>query len=209
MVKEKVDQGVIMKTLDWAYDKSVNGISGFDSAIELGDNYLKDNNSKIDAANSLVRWQNTKAVTSGFITGLGGIIVLPIAIPANLATVMYVQIRMITAIAHIGGYDVKDDKVKSLVYACMTGSAAADIMKDIGIKIGTKLSESLIRNISSKTIVAINQKVGFRLLTKFGEKGIINFGKSIPLLGGVVGGTFDGITTNIIGNISITAFIGK
>lgn len=207
MGKGKLDQGIIMDTLDWAYDKAINGVSGLDSAIEIGDSYLNDNHLKIDAADSLIRWQNTKAATSGFLTGLGGIITLPIAIPANLASVMYIQIRMIAAVAHIGGYDLKDDKVKALVYACMTGSAASDILKGIGIQMGTKITYSLIQNISKHTVVAINQKVGFRLLTKFGEKGVINMGKTIPLLGGLVGGTFDAVTTNIIGNISTSTFI--
>ena len=56
-------------------------------------------------------------------------------------------------------------------------------------------------------ITQINQKVGFRLLTKFGEKGVINIGKAIPLLGGVVGGAFDSVTTNTIGNTAKTIFI--
>ncbi|MGL6574119.1 EcsC family protein [Aeromonas hydrophila] len=158
-------------------------------------------------ANSLIRWQNTKAGTSGFLTGLGGIITMPVTIPANIASVMYVQIRMIAAIAHIGGHDIKDDRVKTLVYACLTGNAAKDIMKDIGIVVGTKLTTNAIKNISGKTIIEINKKVGFRLLTKFGEKGVINLGKAVPLVGGLIGGSMDSIATNTIGNIARDTFI--
>ena len=196
-----------MRALDFAYDKAVNGVVGMDSASEIAESYMKVEGSKIDQANSLIRWQNTKAGTSGFLTGLGGIIVMPVTIPANIASVMYVQIRMIAAIAHLGGHDLKDDRVKALVYACLTGNAAKDIMKDIGIVVGRKLTENAIKNVSGKTITAINQKVGFRLLTKFGEKGAINLGKAIPLVGGIVGATFDSVTTNIIGNIARDTFI--
>lgn len=132
---------------------------------------------------------------------------MPIAIPANISSVIYVQIRMIAAIAYMGGHDLKDDRVKSLVYTCLTGNAAKDILKDIGIVIGRKLTESAIKNISGKTITAINQKVGFRLLTKFGEKGIVNLGKTVPILGGVIGATFDSVATNTIGNIARDTFI--
>lgn len=132
---------------------------------------------------------------------------MPLTLPANITSVIYVQIRMIAAIAHIGGHDVKDDRVKSLVYACLAGNAAKDILKDIGIVVGTKLTTSAIKNISGKTIIAINQKVGFRLLTKFGEKGAINLGKAVPLIGGLIGGTFDTVTTNTIGNIARDTFI--
>lgn len=199
----------IMDVLNWSYDKAVQGVAGLDSAYDLADDYLKQEGSLHAQANSLIRWQNTKAGTSGFLTGLGGIITLPVAIPANVASVMYVQIRMIAAIAHMGGYNLNDDRVKSLVFICLTGNAAKDILKDVGIVVGKKLAENAIKNISGKTIVAINKKVGFRLLTKFGEKGVINLGKAIPLLGGVVGATFDSVSTNTVGNIARDTFINK
>lgn len=199
----------IMDVLNWSYHKAVQGVAGLDSAYDLADDYLKQHGSLHDQANSLIRWQNTKAGTSGFLTGLGGIITLPVAIPANVASVMYVQIRMIAAIAHMGGYNLNDDRVKSLVFICLTGNAAKDILKDVGIVVGKKLAENAIKNISGKTIVAINRKVGFRLLTKFGEKGVINLGKAIPLLGGFVGATFDSVSTNTVGNIARDTFINK
>lgn len=204
---KELSESKVMQALDWAYDKAINGVAGLDSASELAESYMETSFSDNDKANSLIRWQNTKAGTSGFLTGLGGIITMPLTLPANITSVIYVQIRMIAAIAHIGGHDVKDDRVKSLVYACLAGNAAKDILKDIGIVVGTKLTTSAIKNISGKTIIAINQKVGFRLLTKFGEKGVINLGKAVPLIGGLIGGTFDTVTTNTIGNIARDTFI--
>ncbi len=198
-----------MKTLDFAYEKAVNGIPGLDSAQEMAENYMAKGGKKIDMANSLIRWQNTKAGTSGFLTGLPGLIAMPITLPANIASVLYVQVRMIAALAHLGGHDVKDDKVKSLVYLCMAGNGAKDLVKDLGIIIGKKVANQSVNNISAKTISAINQKVGFRLLTKFGQKGAINIGKAIPILGGLIGGTFDVVATNTIGNIARNTFVGK
>ncbi len=205
--KENLNQGVIMKTLDYGYEKAISGISGFDTAQEMANNFINTNEDSISDANSLIRWQTSKAATSGFLTGIGGLITMPVAIPANIASVMYVQIRMIAAIAYMGGYDLRDDRVKSLVYLCMAGNGAKDILKDIGIVIGQKLTISIIKNISEKTILAINQKVGFKLVTKFGEKGAINLGKAVPLIGGIIGGTFDSLATNAIGNIARKTFI--
>lgn len=206
---KNLTEGAVMRALDFAYDKAVNGVAGMDSASEIAESYMKSGESKLDQANSLIRWQNTKAGTSGFLTGLGGIIVMPVTIPANLASVMYVQIRMIAAIAHLGGYNLKDDRVKALVYACLAGNAAKDILKDVGIVVGRKLTENAIKKVSGETIKKINQWVGFRLLTKFGEKGAINLGKAIPLIGGIVGATFDSVSTNIIGNVARDTFITK
>ena len=202
-------EGVIMKALDYAYDKAVNGVAGLDTAQEIAESYMREGGTKYDMANSLIRWQNTKAGTSGFLMGLPGLIAMPLTIPANIASVLYVQVRMIAAIAHIGGYDVKDDRVKTLVYACMAGNSAKDLIKDIGIVVGKKVAINAVNNISGKTITMINQRVGFKLLTKFGEKGAINIGKAIPFLGGIIGGSFDIVTTNIIGNIARDTFISK
>jgi uncharacterized protein (DUF697 family) len=130
-----------------------------------------------------------------------------VAIPANITSVMYIQIRMIAAIAHIGGYDLKDDNMRSFVYLCLCGNAAKDILKETGIKIGMQLTRSAIRSVSGEVIKTINRAVGFRLLTKFGQKGGINLVKLVPLAGGIVGGTFDSISTNIIGNIARQTFI--
>ncbi|PAY01039.1 EcsC family protein [Pseudoalteromonas sp. HM-SA03] len=206
---KELTESKIMQALDWAYEKAVNGVPGLDSASELAEDYLASDDDLINQVNSLIRWQNTKAGTSGFLTGLGGIVTMPVAIPANITSVMYVQVRMIAAIAHMGGHDLHDDRVKTLVYACLTGNAGKDILKDMGIVVGTKLTTNAIRNISGKTITAINQKVGFRLLTKFGEKGVINLGKAVPLVGGIIGGTFDTIATNTVGNIARDTFVNN
>lgn len=206
-MSKELSESKVMQALDWAYEKAVNGVPGLDSASELAESYMKNGGSLTEQSNSLIRWQNTKAGTSGFLTGLGGIITMPVTIPANITSVLYVQIRMIAAIAYIGGHDLNDDRVKSLVYACLAGNAAKDILKDIGIVVGTKLTTNAIKNISGKTIVAINQKVGFRLLTKFGEKGVVNLGKAVPLVGGIIGATFDSIGTNAVGNVARDTFI--
>lgn len=203
-----MEENKMMQVLDWAYEKSLNGIPGTLSAEELAQDYLdKNNGDVIKACDSLINWQISKCATSGFLSGLGGLITLPVAIPANVSSVIYVQMRMIAAIAYMGGYDIKDDSVKSLVYMCLTGNAAADIAKDIGMKLGTKLTKSAIQKISSKTITKINQAVGFRMITKFGSKGVINLGKAIPLIGGIVGGGIDSVSTITIGNVSKKMFL--
>ena len=204
---KKVTEGVVMKALDWAYKNAVEGMKGVDSAKTLAVGYLATEGSVRDKVNRLIRWQNTKAGTTGFITGLGGIITMPVSIPANIAVVLFVQVRMIAAIAHMSGQDISDDRVKTLVYACLAGDAAREILRDMGIVVGTKLTTSLISKISGKTLTAINQRVGFRLLTKFGEKGVINIGKAVPFVGGFIGGTVDAVSTNIIGNVARDTFV--
>lgn len=206
----KLDATIVGKALDLAYDKAVEGVPGvpgMESAEGLAKDYLNDAGSLEDKIDSLVRYQVLKASTSGFVTGLGGVLTLPVAIPANLASVMYLQLQMVAAIAHMAGYDVRSDRVRSICYACLCGNAATDILKGAGITIGRKLTERAIKQMSYEVIKKINQKVGFRLLTKFGQTGAINLGKAIPLVGGVIGGTFDGTTTYAIGRVARSVFV--
>ncbi len=163
-----------------------------------------------EKADSLIRYQIVKCSTSGFLTGLGGIFTLPVAILANLASVIYVQLRMIAAIAYMGGYNPRDDKVKTIAYVCLCASNASDIIKDaLAVPLAKVAAKGLINKIPTEVIKQINKTVGVRLVTKFGEKGLINLGKAIPFFGGLVGGTIDGITTNTIGEAAKKCFLNK
>lgn len=196
-----------MKALEWSYDKALSGGGPFDSSYDLANDYLSKNDSREAAVESLVNWQVAKCATSGFITGLGGLITLPVAIPANISSVLLIQLRMIVSIAIIGGFDPKSDQVKSLAFICLTGSAASAILKEIGIKVGQRVTERAIQNISDQVIRRVNYLVKIRLLTKTGRIGIINLGKAIPLVGGVIGGTIDASSTKLIGKAARQVFI--
>ena len=201
------DPNTLVKALDSIYGKALNGVPGFISAEEMADNYRKDTVSLEEQANRLIRYQVAKASASGFLTGLGGVLVLPVTVPLNLSSVLYVQLRMIAAVAHLGDHDIRDDRVKTLCYLCLCGNSANEVLKGAGITIGTKLTEKAIKQLSFETIKKINKAVGFRMLTKFGQTGVINLGKAIPLVGGAVGGTLDGAATHTLGKVAKRAFL--
>lgn len=189
------NKGLIAKTLDWAYSKAIVGFTGVDSAYDLGNSYLEQSGTLSEQIDSLIKWQVAKAGTSGFITGLGGAMTLPIALPANLASVIYVQIRMIAAIAYMGGHNIQSDQVKSLIYICMAGNGAKELLKDISIKAGEKL------------LTKTAEKLSIKLASKAGEKGLATFSKSIPVMGGIIGGAYDAATTRIVGRVAKKIFI--
>lgn len=45
---------------------------------------------------------------------------------------------MIATIAIMRGYNIHDDEVKTLIFACLTGDSALDILKQGEIQIGKK-----------------------------------------------------------------------
>ena len=197
----------MMNLLDVCYDKALQGVlPGEKSIEELAEDYLYKSSSKKKAIDDLIGYQTLLCGTNGFITGLGGLLVLPVAIPTNILSTIYIQLRMIAAIAYINGYDIYSDQVRTIAYACLTGSSTTKVLKNVGIKIGEKVVINAIKKIPVEVLVKINQQVGFRLVTKFGQKGLVNFGKMMPLVGGVVGGVFDTGMTLTIGNIAKKVF---
>lgn len=190
------------------YSKALDGIPGVSKSVEdLALDYLEKYDTREKAAKALINNQIAKCGTSGFLTGFGGIITLPVTIPANIANVLYVQIRMIAAIAWMGGFNIYSDQVQTMVYACLVGNSISNVMKQTGIKIGEKITTKTIEKIPGKVLTAINQKVGFRLLTKFGEKGAVNLVKLVPVAGGVIGGAFDAGSTKVIAANAYHLFI--
>lgn len=199
-IKSNITEEQMLEILNSLYIKSVNGIPKVSLPVDdLVEDYIKKNSSVEEAAKSLINNSTVKCGTSGFLTGFGGFATMIATLPANITSVMYVQLRMCCAIAKMAGYDIHSDQVQTLIYACLTGSAMSDILKQAGIKFGQKFSVAMIKKIPGKTITAINQKVGFRFVTKFGEKGIVNLGKVVPVLGAFIGGGIDVASTRIIG----------
>ena len=199
--KELLSQEDVMKILDTCYDKSVQGILHISPSIEeLANEYIEKYPTVEQACKAMIKNQIIKCTTSGFLTGFGGVITLPITLPANVTSVLYVQMRMIAAAAYMSGFELNGDETQTLVYACLAGVAINDILKQAGIKFGVKLTSVIIKKIPGKVLTKINQKVGFRFITKFGTKGIVNMGKLVPVVGAVIGGGFDLAETKAIGH---------
>ena len=197
---EEVTMSKVEQTLTWAYKQALSSHGPINGAIELAESYQDRHGSPRKDANALIRWQTFKAAGLGFITGVPGLPAIPVTLPANLTSVLFIQIRMIAAIAYLGGYDLNDDRVKTLCFACLCGNAARTILREAGIEISQKMAVSALKRLPGRTFLGINKRVGFRLLSKFGEKGAINAGRMVPLLGGLVGGGVDAAWTKAIGN---------
>ena len=205
--KTVIAQEDVMKILDSCYEKCLNGIPKVSPSVEeMANDYLKKYKTKEEACKAMIRNQITKCATSGFITGFGGFITMPVTLPANITSVIYVQMRMIACTSYMAGFDLNSDQTQTLVYACLAGVAVNNVMKQASIKFGVKFANGLIKKIPGKVLIKINQKVGFRFATKFGTKGIINLGKLIPGVGAVIGGGLDLVETKIIAERSYKWF---
>ena len=207
----EAEESKALQVANWLTEKAVGGVGPLSSAEDLALEYLNDSNYEDNdkRVDSLINWETSKNFSTGFITGLGGFATLPVAIPASLGASWVLQARMAAAIARIYGHDLNEDRVKTLILCVIIGQDIKEVCKQAGIKIGTKLTYVAIRKLPGEVLKRINQAVGFRLLTKAGEKGIINLTKLVPVVGGVVGGTFDAVTCRITAKAAREAFRQK
>lgn len=141
-------------------------------------------------------------------TGLGGLLTIPVTVPANIASVLYVQMRMIACLAYMGGYDVRSKEVKTLLYACLAGVSLNLILKELGAKLGSERVDKLLDKIPESSVPTISQKIYSQLAVKTGAKvGSGTLGKAIPLIGGVVGGALDYVETKRLADRAHDMFI--
>ena len=198
----------ILNTLDALYDKVLRGLPPKrEGAVAMAERYLRKNDSVDDAALDLITDHMSKCTATGFVMGLGGLVTMPVTIPANIAGVLYFQLRMIAGLAYMGGYDVYSPQVRMLTYVCLAGISIQSMLKNTGVKIGTRITKSVVAKIPAKLTASINRSVGYRLFTKFGSRGAVSLGKAVPVVGGIVCGSLDYVETRLIAQRAYNMFI--
>lgn len=197
---KKVDHSMIMKALEWGYEKAM------DSAYDIAEEYSNKEGTLEENVDSFIRWQMSKTAISGGLTGLGGLATIPLVVP-EVGYVLYTQIRMIMTIAIMGGHNPKNDKVKTLILGCLLGKAAEEFfLQEMSVKLGVKLTQKMIEKIPGKVLIRINQMVGFRLVTKFGSKGVVNLMRIVPIIPSVIFAFINAVGTRSIGKVAKKTF---
>jgi len=190
------------------YDGIVEGkIPGVESVYELAEYYRSNYDSPEEAAYGLVRWQNTKCAADGFLTGLPGLAFLPATIPMNLLSTLMFHIQTVCTVALLGGYDLHQDNVRTVVLACLIGKSIEELLRPMSLTLAQVLAKGAILAIPRSLLGRINAMVGVKLFTKFSSKGIVQLGRLVPLFGGALGGFVDYYSSSVIGNVAIETFI--
>lgn len=187
---------------------AINGVSaiGFVSAEQLALEYLKKNGSLEEKVDSLIAWETSKSAMAGFVTGLGGVLTMPITIPSDMLATWVIEARLSAAIAYMYGHDIKEDQVRTFVIATICGDSVKEILKDIGIKVGQNVAKNMIKKIPGHVLRAINHKIGIKLISKAGQKSITSLTKMIPFFGGLIGGAVDAAYCKSVGKRAKSLF---
>jgi len=197
----------LLQGLDWLYDKAVTGVPTLDGASDLAQRYAQQSASPDAAIDALIKWQMAKAGTASFVTSFGGAISLPVTLPASFASITYIQLRMIAAIAHLRGHDVESDSARMMALACLCGARAVDVVKDLGLRLGTQLAQEAVKRLSGDCLRQVHHALGCRLLALTGGTTAVNLGKLVPVLGGLVSGGVDAAITRSYGVAAKRVFL--
>ena len=188
-------------------DLGIRGGGPLSTAVESAEQHLVTaGGDREDAIRRLVATHVRLAAASGFVTGLGGIATLPIAMPASLAGLYIVATRMTAGIAHLRGYDVETDEVRSAILVSLLGSAGAGALRDTGVEVGQRSAAVALERLPARALAEVDRHVGYRLVAKAGEKGVVNLTKLVPLIGGPIGAAVDGVSCKTIAGYAMRTF---
>jgi len=172
-------------------DVGIDGKGPFDSARRVADVALAEHFDTESAIDAMVGAHLKLAAANGFVTSLGGFVVMPVALPVNVLGFYLVATRMVAGIASSRGYDIGRPEVRSAVLLALVGADADDLLKKAGYASTGRLANLAAQRLPGPVLLAVNKAVGFRLLNQAGKKSLTRLGRAVPLAGGVIGAGLD------------------
>jgi hypothetical protein len=186
------DEGMVGRMIDVLLDVGIDGIGPLKSSQELAEHARHDTRTAEGAVKKIVRSHVARGGVGGFVTGVGGFIVMPVALPANVVEFYVGATRMVAAIAALRGYDLDDPHVRSAVLLTLVGSEADEVLAKAGLTHGGGKVLGLVgQQLPPAALLMLNKAIAFRLLRGLGERGFARLGRGVPLAGGIVGGGID------------------
>lgn len=189
-------------------DRAIDGFPGFLGAREIGRRHLSRRRDVDTAVSDMIDQHVRLAGAQGFVTNIGGVVTMPVAIPANLAGIALLQVRMVAATLHLRGYDLTDPHVRTA--ALMTLLGEEDVRK--AVKAGTfpGLPHDIARSsddLDPRLLDRIASDVTADLTTRIGGKhATLTVTKRVPVLGGAVSAGVDAYSTYVIGRYADREF---
>jgi len=198
-------QNALEKITDWMIE---TGQQDIDQYV----NKLKSQNPGIsndDLAKKIVRRKSIKNGLVGAVTGLGGLITLPLAVPADLGLSWMIQIAIVLAVAHVYGHNAKSADIKTDIYLILAGDSVREALRRIGIEVSKEVTKKAVsKYITREVMKKIWKVVPQKIITKAGEKSLTSFMKMVPLVGAPVGYTFDWFAAKTVGKTAIKYYSG-
>ncbi len=193
--------GLTANVVRQAFDRAVDGIGPLKGAAEAADGRLRSSDGNVDkAVGSLIDSHVRLAGLQGFVTNLGGLATMAVAIPANISGLALLQVHLVAGIAHLRGYDLADPRVRNAVLACMLGEDAVKSLIKKRKLPSTPMAIATAPQHDPELDQRIATEVATELITRVaGKRTIAVVGRRVPVIGGGVGAVTDGYGTYQIG----------
>ncbi|HSK33725.1 MAG TPA: EcsC family protein [Propionicimonas sp.] len=202
----EVAGGLLRTIIEFA----INGNTAFPGAKTTAARSLQAKGEREAAIDSIVMQHIGLASAQGFLTSVGGLLTLPVGLPANLAGLAVLSVRMIGSIAHLRGYDVDDRRVRAALTLAMLGDDEVRRLVTEGkipttplvIATSPMFDADLERKISERVMGSLAGRMGGKHLA-------VVVVRRIPLVGGGVGAAVDGWLTFGLGAYAKREFIAR
>lgn len=169
----------------------IDGVASFDSAQKVAEQALKTAHTRDAAVDAIVNSHTKLVGVNGFVTNLGGFVTLPVSLPANVVGFYTVATRMVAAIAHVSGANVRDEAVRSAILLDLIGTDATQVLKGMGTFTGGVATNVATRKLPPAALAVVNKAVAFRLVAKVGGRFLSRIPRLVPVAGGFVGAGLD------------------
>jgi hypothetical protein len=93
-----------------------------------------------------------------------------------------------------------------MILLSLAGEVAREAMEGFGVDFSGRLPSRAVRHVPGRALVEVNKRIGLKLLAKAGGRGVAQFPKAIPVVGGVVGGAFDAVICRMVGRTAKSLF---
>lgn len=184
-----------------ALDRAIRGVGKLSGAAQAADAALaKHDGNEGRAIRELIEKHVRYAGTQGFLTNLGGLAVMAVSVPANIAGLALIQCRLVAAIAHLRGYDLEDPRTRDAILVALLGEER--LLAQIKAKKipGTPMAIATAPVHDPHLDVLVANEVAAELLTKVaGKRLATTVARRTPVVGGMVGAGADGFSTWQIG----------
>lgn len=202
----QVAGGMLRSIVDFA----IYGNDQLPGAKTVAARTLQSRGDREAAIDSLVTQHVSLASAQGFLTSIGGWVTVPVGLPANIAGLAVLSVRMAAAIAHLRGYDVEDPRVRSALTLTILGEDLVRKLVTTGKIPASPLVVATAPAFDPELERQISERVMGSLAGRMSSKHLaVVVMRAIPLLGGGVGAAVDGWLTFGLGGYIKREFIPR
>jgi hypothetical protein len=207
VVAPQVTAGFVLRALD----RAIRGVGPLESAVTFAEKHRTENKGDLDQAiRAIIETHVRLAGTQGFLTNIGGLVTVPVAVPANIAGLALIQCRMVAAIAHLRGYDLEDKRVRNGILASLLGEERMlSLIKKKKLP-GTPMAVATAPVYDEQLSTVMANEVAADMITRMAGKRIaFTVGRRVPVVGGIIGAGTDGFATWQIGRYVDREFLPR